>query len=312
MEELIRIIPAVTHPVTLIAFGIAALLSAYGLYKRYRYKALEGVSDPETRLKMLSELLGQYTPDMGNLKREQKAEIINTQIQNGLTRFKWMAIIFGGLSTLVILAAIIIALSTKNVVDPRKQADQNTDPKPTAVPSLPLARLDNFGGNGLIHKGGDTYMNGNVYRVLNPNQNEPDMAYPLISFDLAKSAPGGAIKLNEVRVNFEPIERKLAVITSTVVANFSPPLTFAAKLLRQKSAISATMKLGGETIDGLISFTDDLPVRKFRLEFEGEPGLYVVSSVELDVQDVRTGQKLTVKSDKSVFIVLQDPVDRGP
>jgi hypothetical protein len=96
------------------------------------------------------------------------------------------------------------------------------------------------------------------------------------------------------------------------MVNFTPPLTYAAKLRRRKGGAAAQIKLDGGTTDGLITFTDSTPARKCRLELEGEPGLYLITNVELDVQDVRTGEKLTLKGDQSVFVALQPPEPPEP
>jgi hypothetical protein len=121
MGEMWKVIPGVNTPLALLAFLIAALLVGYGIHRRKRYAALEGVTDPETRLQMLRALLGQYTPDMSNLTREQKAAIINEQVRQGLVKFRWV-ITVGVVIILATLATIcVIALSQQRPPHPEQQ-----------------------------------------------------------------------------------------------------------------------------------------------------------------------------------------------
>jgi len=106
MEEMWKIIPGVTTPFALMAFLIAALLVGYGIHRRRRYAPFDGITDPEVRLQMLRTLHGQHVPDMTNLTREQKTDIINHQIGN--EKFKFTLVIVAGflLAIVVIVAAI--------------------------------------------------------------------------------------------------------------------------------------------------------------------------------------------------------------
>jgi hypothetical protein len=99
-------------------------------------------------------------------------------------------------------------------------------------------------------------------------------------------------------------------LTATVTDNFKPPLTFLAQLNRKltgrKTETVANIKHNDGITDGSIDFSDELPVRKCRLEFDGTPGLYLIHRVELDMQDVRTGKKQTVNGEHPVFIYLPE------
>lgn len=122
MGEMWKIIPGVNTPLALLAFLIAAILVGYGIHRRKRYAALEGVTDPDKRLEMLRALLGQYTPDMSNLTREQKAGIINEQIRHGLVKFKLMIV-----AGIVVVLATLATIGAIAFVRPRPLPEQSKE-----------------------------------------------------------------------------------------------------------------------------------------------------------------------------------------
>jgi hypothetical protein len=166
---------------------------------------------------------------------------------------------------------------------------------------LPLAKLENFKGSSLTHRGGTTYMSGPWFTVLNAQDDEPKFAYPVVSFELAKVAKHDTIRVNSVQVTSQVVERQLRLVTETTVTNFKPPITYFAKLSRKKNSTNAELKINGQITDGLITFTEADPIAKCRLEFDGEPGLYLVS-VTVQVQEVRGDRKETLRSLTPIFI----------
>jgi hypothetical protein len=109
------------------------------------------------------------------------------------------------------------------------------------------------------------------------------------------------IRLNSVKVTWQAVERQMRLIIETTVDNFKPPLTYIAKLLRKKSSTQAILKINGQLADGLITFTEAEPISKCRLEFEGDPGLYLIN-LEVDIQEVRGDRKETLRTASPVFI----------
>ena len=150
-----------------------------------------------------------------------------------LTRFGALIRAGGGLAL-----AVLTYFFTPSIVPPdtlrnedAPKASAGLDSSPTPTDQAPLIRLDNVGGNALVHQGGERYRSGDVLRVFGPNGTEVGTAYPVISFDLAK--PGrGVVKLDKTRVVWEPLDLRTAFMTSTLVDNFKPPLTFLASLHR--------------------------------------------------------------------------------
>ncbi|MBP3959106.1 hypothetical protein J8F10_28000 [Gemmata sp. G18] len=309
MGEMWKIVPNIDTPYAVFACLVAGFVTCYGLWRRHRYVALKDVTDANKRLEMLRELLGQYTPDMSSLTREQKAELVNNQIKTGLTRFKWLVVAGGILFVVVVAATVLVAFRPISATETPKNADEKKGVPVTDDSDLPLARLDNFSGNSLKHQGGTRYMSGSTFRVLNAKPNEPNIAYPVATFDLGKVSKSDIAKVNSVIVNWQTIKRDLALLTESAFDNFKPPITYLAKLATKKNSTEARLTINGELTDGLIHFTESNPIAKCRLEFEGEPGLYLVS-VEIEVQEARGGRKTNLKSPNPVLVVI--PVDYTP
>lgn len=297
----------VSTPIALLAFLIGGWVAIIGWHKWRQYAAIKGTTDQDKRAEMLRDILGRFAPDMSNLTRDQKAGIIHRQITFGFVK----SVLFIGAGVIITLAIIyagvLMAENKGRAGQEPKNPDENVALKAEGPP-LPLARIDNFGGTALIHEGGDKYRNGEVYELFDPRvMRNVGKAYPVIAFDLVKPRPG-TVKLDGTRLIWMPVELRVAAGTGTAYANFKPPLTFLAKLnrknLRHVSETVANIKFGDGITDGSIDFSDELPVRKCRIEFEGTPGQYIVDRVELDLTDVRTGEKVTLKSPHGVFIYL--------
>jgi|GEM_PF-3911170 len=304
----------VNTPVALLAFLIAAGAFGFGVWVWRRYSTINHTPDQNKRAEMLRDLLGRFAPDMENLTREQKDRIINRQITYGFIGTIVFVFAAWSIAIGIVYAAIHISNNQVRAAEEQKTPDDKAAPHPTPpvvlASSLPLGRMENFRGDALIHESGEKYRSGDVFRLFDRQEREVGTAYPVIVFDLVKSRPG-VVKLDKTRVNWTPVELRPITLTSTVFGNFKPPLTFLAKLNRklagQPTETVANIKIADGITDGSIDFSDELPVRKCRVEFEGTPGLYRINSVELDLADIRTEQKLTLKSPFSVFVYVLPP-----
>ena len=301
MDGMWKAVSNATTPVTLLAvlLGVAAVV--YAVHMRRRYGAVEKAEGDETRLRMLRDLLGQAMPDVDSLTRDQKNELVRQYARDGMTKFKWVAIIVGGLVALLIVAAVVIALATK--AEPAKQTSGGA---PT-----PLARIDNFGGSPLVHRGGNRFRSDTIFGLFDAHGREVGHAYPVLSFDLGKSRPGTSVRLDRTRVVWTPVDFERRLLSSMHSDNFKPPLTFLARLAPKPGGQTATshadIKIAEGVVDGSIDFTDALPTRKCRIEFEGTPGLYRIERVELDFADVPTEEKVTLASRDTAFVYIPEP-----
>lgn len=105
--EMWQIVPAISKPLAALAFLIAVIGAFLWRREALKYKPLEGVTDPAVRLKMLRDLIGRYTPDNDNLRVEDKVKILDTQLRQGMLKWKWM-VVAGVICFLALVLAILL------------------------------------------------------------------------------------------------------------------------------------------------------------------------------------------------------------
>ena len=110
MDQIWKIVPNVGTPYAVFAFIVAALLTGYFVWQRYRYKVLDKVSDPQTRLQMARDLLGVYVPEIDNLRIEDKVALLNKQIDHRQARFKLLIGAGFIVCVLILIATVLIEL----------------------------------------------------------------------------------------------------------------------------------------------------------------------------------------------------------
>lgn len=307
MERVLSSAVNVATPTALVAFIAGLLCLAYIRWLKKEEKWIAKLP-PGDRAKATDKYLTRYGINASDLTKDKRFDLIKDEMsrRHGLYRFR------AALATIVIIVGLIIAAVTyyislnKPPHSEKGTSDQDKSAQEAIDPNAPLVRLDNLTGTALRHAGGTTYVSGGAFVVSAPQPHEPERAYPALTFDLASLVKHDVIKVTAVKVKIEPIERDVMRIIETSVLQLQPPVTYSAKLSRKKSSVAAALKLDGQLTDGLIIFSEQAPVAKFRLDFEGEPGLYMVK-VAIEVQEARGARKQSLETSEAIMIHVASP-----
>lgn len=287
--------------------GLLALVAALIAYfmnanNKQKYAALEKLSS-EDRLKAFRDIIGSISLEQepSEIKHRIEAYKIKLDANDKLNKRR---ILFATICFIAFLATmIVVQLFGSDSQSTSNDTILKSDMRKSSA--APLARIDNFDGANLQWVNGEQYISQPTYFIKNPQNGDPETVYSGLKFDLSKISDSNAIRVDSMRLKLNPETRQLQKVFQTIVGNMKPPITYLAKL-DGKPLVKCQLTTENKPTVGAIVFTEAEPTAKFLVNFEGKPGLYKVG-IELDIVDVKSGNKQTLSSQYDVWINV--PVD---